>query len=325
MQGETALFLLLANIEFGDGKTCPCSRGTLPCNHETVECCFILVRLVIGRPVSLGKPAVLLFMWLDMPVAPLHVHLLPNLVDASELRGGVVVVIDVLRATTTIAHAFHAGIQSIYPVGEIPVALTLAEELKRSGEAVLLGGERDSVTIPGFDLGNSPTEYSWDRCHDHILVFTTTNGTRALLHSRHAERVMTAGFVNFSAACELLLEEKRPIHFLCAGTNGQVTLEDTLLAGAFISALVPFKPAMMNDSARLAWDVFEGHGLVLDEAFKLSAGGAQLIESGFGDDLVSACAVDRLILVPEVRYDGKQRLYLEVGSVGLERRLWPGK
>src|SRR5215217_4036265 len=94
----------------------------------------------------------------------LHVHLLPNLVDASDLRGGVAVVIDVLRATTTIAYAFHAGITAVYPVGEIPLALSLADELRQSGEAVLLGGERGGVDIPGFDCGNSPKTYQWNKC-----------------------------------------------------------------------------------------------------------------------------------------------------------------
>ncbi|HQR06480.1 MAG TPA: 2-phosphosulfolactate phosphatase [Gemmatales bacterium] len=260
-----------------------------------------------------------------MPVAPLQVHLLSNLVEASALRGGVVVVIDVLRATTTMAYAFHAGMQAVYPVGDIPAALTLAEELKNSGEKVLLGGERGGVMISGFDCGNSPGDYSWDRCNDHILVFTTTNGTRALLHAQSAERVMTAGFVNFSAVCESLLEETRPIHFLCAGSNGHVALEDTLLAGAFISALIPHKPKAINDSARLAWDAFECHGLVLEEALRLSAGGLQLQSVGLGNDIPLAAAVDRLMIVPETRFDGRQRLYLGIGSVGLERRLWPGK
>lgn len=255
----------------------------------------------------------------------LSVHLLPSLVDASTLRGGVAIVIDVLRATTTMAHAFHAGITSIYPVSEIPAALTLAEELKRSGEEVLLGGERQGLAISGFDMSNSPSDYSWDRCQGKILVFTTTNGTRALLHAQHAARVMTAGFVNFSAVCEALLEEKRPIHFVCAGSNGHVALEDTLLAGAFLAALIPHKPVILNDSARLAWDTFECHGLVLNEALRLSAGGAHLQSLGLREDIEWASMVDRLMIVPETRRDGKDRLYLEIASIGLERRLWPGK
>ena len=197
--------------------------------------------------------------------------------------------------------------------------------MKRCGEAVLLGGEREGLPISGFDMGNSPGEYSWDRCQGHILVFTTTNGTRALLHAWQVDRVMTAGFVNFSAVCETLLEEKRPIHFLCAGSQGHVSLEDTVLAGAFLAALTPHKAVAMNDSARLAWDTFECHGLVLPEALRVSAGGAHLTSLGLQEDLQWAASVDRLMIVPETRRDGKDRLYLEIGSIGIERRLWPGK
>ncbi|HMO35637.1 MAG TPA: 2-phosphosulfolactate phosphatase [Gemmatales bacterium] len=222
----------------------------------------------------------------------LQVHLLPGLVEPAVFQGSVVVVIDVLRAT---------------------------------GEAVILGGEREAIRIPGFDLGNSPQEYSWDKCQGKTLIFTTTNGTRALLQAQPADKLITAGFVNFSAVCEVLLEEKRPVHFLCAGTQGHISLEDTLLAGAFLAALVPHRKDVMNDSARLAWDTFEGHGLVISEALKLSAGGRQLAQEGLGEDIEWAAQVDRLMLVPEVRYDGIKRMYLQIGSVGLERRLWPGK
>jgi 2-phosphosulfolactate phosphatase len=255
----------------------------------------------------------------------LQVHLLPSLVESAALADGVVVVIDVLRATTTLAHAFHAGINSVYPVAEIPLALTLAEELRASGEEVLLGGERDGVALPGFDFGNSPIEYSWERCQGRILVFTTTNGTRALLHARSAARLLTAGFVNFSAVCEMLLEERRPVHLLCAGSNGHISLEDSLLAGSFVAALHFERELELNDSARLAWDTFEGHGLLLEEALKRSMGGRHLLRIGLGEDIPLCASVDHLMLVPEVRYDGKGRLFLQIGSVGLERRLWPGK
>lgn len=257
--------------------------------------------------------------------AQLQVHLLPSLVDAATLQGGVAIVIDVLRATTTIVHAFHAGVTHVYPLADIPASLSLADEFRQSGESVILGGERGGVAVSGFDLGNSPLEYSWDKCQGKMLIFSTTNGTRALLHAKAAEKIVTASFVNFSAVCETLLEEKRPIHFICAGSNGHVALEDTLLAGAFLAALLPHRPVPMNDSARLAWDAFECHGLVLTEALKLSAGGMHLQSIGLGDDIDLCAEVDRLMLVPEVRYDGKQRPYLEVGSIGIERRLWPGK
>jgi 2-phosphosulfolactate phosphatase len=259
------------------------------------------------------------------PVAALNVHLVPHLVDPVALRGGVAVVIDVLRATTTIAHALHAGISAIYPVGEIPAALALAEEFQKLGETVLMGGERDGVPVAGFDLGNSPQLYVWDRCQGRKLILTTTNGTRALLHAAAAARVLTAGFVNFSAVCETLLPETRPLHFLCAGTSGDVTLEDTLLAGAFIAALVPHKPLTLNDSARLAWDTFDCHGLVLEEALRISGGGKVLESAGCRLDLAHCARVDHLLLVPELRRDPQGRPFLEIGSIGLQRRLWPGK
>jgi 2-phosphosulfolactate phosphatase len=255
----------------------------------------------------------------------LHVHLLPHLVEPATIRDGVVVVIDVLRATTTIAAALHAGITSIYPVGEIPLAMSLAEEFSNRGESVLLGGERGGIAIPGFDFDNSPCAYDWNKCQGKKLILTTTNGTGALLRVSQAARITTAAFVNFSAVCETILQESRPIHFVCAGTHGDITLEDTMLAGAFIAALVPHKPVVMNDCARLAWDTFECHGLLLEEALRLSAGGKVVEKAGCQADIQFAAQVDRIMLVPQARRDERQRMFLEVGSIGLERKLWPGK
>ena len=96
---------------------------------------------------------------------------------------------------------------------------------------VLLGGERGGKPLPGFDLGNSPREYTGKVCKGNTLVLTTTNGTRALLRAAEAERVLVAAFVNYSAVCEQLRQDARPVHIVCAGTEGEVSLEDTLLAG----------------------------------------------------------------------------------------------
>jgi 2-phosphosulfolactate phosphatase len=210
-------------------------------------------------------------------------------------------------------------------VGEIPLALSLAEELSHAGETALLGGERDGSGIPGFDFDNSPCAFAWDKCQGKKLILTTTNGTTALLRVGQAARVTTGAFVNFSAVCETLLQESRPIHFVCAGTHGHITLEDTLLAGAFIAALVPNKPVVMNDCARLAWDTFDCHGLLLEEALKLSAGGKVVERVGCQADIQFAAQVDRIMLVPQARRDEQGRMFLEVGSIGLEHKLWPGK
>ncbi|HEX4589449.1 MAG TPA: 2-phosphosulfolactate phosphatase, partial [Gemmataceae bacterium] len=134
---------------------------------------------------------------------PVQVHLLPSLVPADGLAGGLAIVIDVLRATTVIVHALAAGCRSVIPCGEIEEAKRRAAELRREGK-VLLAGERHGQPIPGFDLGNSPGEFTCKVCKDAALVMTTTNGTRALLRAAEAERVLAAAFVNFSAVCEQL-------------------------------------------------------------------------------------------------------------------------
>jgi 2-phosphosulfolactate phosphatase len=264
-----------------------------------------------------------------------EVHLLPHLVTPEHLQGGVAAVIDVLRATTTIVHALAAGCTSVIPVAEVDEARRKAAELEGR---VLLGGERGGQPIAGFQLGNSPGEYTPLVCQGSTLVFTTTNGTRALLQSAAAERSLLAAFVNFSAVCEQLLKETRPIHLICAGTRDEVTLEDALLAGALVEVLCQgtcqpppqrarksvSKPAerniVLNDSARLAWDCFEHHGLVLEQAFRLSRGGLHLASLGYEADLTAAAAIDQFMLVPELRRDP---LRVEVGAIGMVRRRWP--
>jgi 2-phosphosulfolactate phosphatase len=247
-----------------------------------------------------------------------QVHLLPGLAPAGCLAGGVAVVIDVLRATTTIIHALAAGCTAVRPCAEVEEARALAGEM-RAGR-VILGGERDGVPLRGFDLGNSPREYTLEVCRGSTVVLTTTNGTRALLRAAEAARVLVAGFVNYSAVCEQLRQEARPLHILCAGTGGAVTLEDTLLAGALIEFLCETGPARINDSARLAWDCFEHHGQCLAGALEISQGGSHLRALGYEEDIRAAARVDQFHLVPELRHDP---LRVEVGTVGIVTSYWP--
>src|SRR3954451_18736813 len=102
---------------------------------------------------------------------PLRVHLAPRLVEPSALTGGFVLVVDLLRASTTIVHALAAGAASVVPCAEINEAKSTAAAIP----GALLGGERAGVRIEGFDLGNSPAEYTPDRVRGRTIVFTTTN------------------------------------------------------------------------------------------------------------------------------------------------------
>jgi 2-phosphosulfolactate phosphatase len=184
---------------------------------------------------------------------------------------------------------------------------------------VLLGGERSGKPLTGFDLGNSPREYTCKVCRGSTLVMTTTNGTRALLKAAGATRTLLAGFVNYSAVCEQLRQDARPLHIICAGTEGRVTLEDTLLAGAFLDFLSDVFEICLNDAARLAWDSFDTHGRVLLGALEISHGGANLRRLGYDEDIKAAAQVDLFNIVPELRRDP---LRVEVGAVGIVKSHW---
>lgn len=246
-----------------------------------------------------------------------HVHLLPELAPVGRLAGGVAVVIDVLRATTTIVYALAAGCREIRPCADVDEARHVASELPAG--KVLLAGERGGLPLEGFDLGNSPREFTAKSCAGQIVVLTTTNGTRALVRAAESERVLVAAFVNFSAVCEQLRHERRPVQILCAGYEGEPAIEDILLAGAMVDCICDEEDVRLNDSARLAWDAFENHGQVLQGAFEIAKGGAHLISLGFAADIAAALEIDKFTLVPELYRDP---LRLEVGSVGIVKSCW---
>jgi 2-phosphosulfolactate phosphatase len=249
---------------------------------------------------------------------PVRVHLVPSLAPPGAFVGGIAVVIDVLRATTTIVHALAAGCAAVIPCAEVDEAKQTAAGL-RPGK-VILGGERSGKLIAGFDLGNSPREYTAKACKKATLVFTTTNGTRAILRGAEAERVLIAAFVNYSAVCELLRTDARAVHIVCAGCDGAPALEDTLLAGALVDFLCDQQEIHLNDSARLAWDAFENHGRVLRGALEVGTHGAHLIELGYHADIRAAADVDRFFLVPELRRDP---LRIERAAAGIVQSHWP--
>ncbi len=246
-----------------------------------------------------------------------HVHLTPALVPVAQLAGGVAVVIDVFRSSTTIVHALAAGCQAVRPVEEVEDARRLAGALPAG--KVLLAGERGGRPLSGFDLGNSPGEFTAARCRDLTVILTTSNGTRALVLAAAAERVLVGAFVNFSALCDQLYTDLRPIHLLCAGEAGAVALEDTLFAGAVVSFLCEDGPALLNDGARVAWDCFERHGKVLEGALAVGSGGARLRRLGYHDDIRAAARVDAFALVPELR---REPIRVEVGAVGIATGHW---
>lgn len=245
----------------------------------------------------------------DSPPPRVCTALLPDLIAPQTLFGRTAVVVDVLRASTTIVHALSAGAKAVIPCLEVEAARRrkreLLAELQTTGDTtpVRSGGERGGVAIDGFDLGNSPTEYTRDQVANSLIVFTTTNGTRALECCRDAARSTLIGcFANLSTVLDHLANQPT-IAIVCAGTNGAVTREDVLFAGALATQLVR-EPDEADDSTRLAIDAWRtARQRALADQLAETQGGRNLIRLGKSDDLPVAAAVDSHPVLPRLEGD----------------------
>jgi 2-phosphosulfolactate phosphatase len=168
-----------------------------------------------------------------MPGQPsLYTSLSPALLHLYDLSNSVTVIIDVFRATSTIAAALHNGAKAIIPVDSVPRAIEISKNID-----CIAAGERDGMIAAGLEHGNSPLEYHREFIENRILVLTTTNGTR-LLHmalEKNADTIISGSFPNLSAVCDFILSQKKNVILGCAGWKDRFNLEDTLFAGAVIS------------------------------------------------------------------------------------------
>lgn len=214
----------------------------------------------------------------------LHTSLSPALLHLYDLSNTVVVIIDVFRATSTIASALYNGARCVIPVDSVPKAIEISRNI-----GGIAAGERDGKIAEGLLHGNSPLEYGRDFIQDKTLVLTTTNGTR-LLHmalERGAETVISGTFPNLSAVCEYLASEKRNVVLGCAGWKDRFNLEDTLFAGAVISR-VKKHFTIHCDSSLMAETMYEKHRHDLE---------------GFAPSLTHYHRlVDRFGLIEDIRY-----------------------
>jgi len=246
------------------------------------------------------------------------VHYLPHFVAEADLAGSVVIVVDLLRASTTICQALAAGAKCIVPSVEVDETFAKAAQYDRS--EILLGGERGGERIDGFDLGNSPADYTAEEVFGRIVLFTTTNGTKALAHARLAEHVLIGAAVNRQAVAGAVHSAER-VDILCAGTGGKVTREDLLAAGAIASQLTAqVKNCRLNEWAGAAgreWQELLTTARALSrtpsEQFAIelrdTLGGKNLLALGYNDDLKFSAQLDIYDVVPELdRASGQIRL-----------------
>ena len=217
-----------------------------------------------------------------------------------DVQGRVVAVIDVLRASTTIAAALMNGARTIIPMESPDDVVTRSKQFER-GE-ILLAGERRMKKMDGFDLGNSPLEHTREAVEGQTVLLTTTNGTKALLAVQGARDVVVASYVNLTAVSAMLRGAVRggaDLTLVCAGQDRQFALEDAACAGRYVHSVSKRLSGLdVNDAALAASLIDRKYGDNLMRLFNTAAHGRALAAAGFGADLIACAAVDSYPVIP---------------------------
>lgn len=232
----------------------------------------------------------------------LDVYWTPTEVERAMLHDRVVVVIDVLRAATSVAVAIANGARAILPTESTEDALRLVRSLGR--DETLLCGERQGVRIEGFDLGNSPAEFGPALVRNRILVMTTTNGTRALMTASGSRLAFVAAFVNLDAVARAVTALDEDVVILCAGRQGAVSADDALCAGLIVAEsieLLGHLPVDLNDGALAALALARQHGTDLAAFLRRTEAGRALDQIGRAGDIEFCARRDTVPELPVLR------------------------
>jgi 2-phosphosulfolactate phosphatase len=250
----------------------------------------------------------------------IDVYLTQSLInDDLFLKDKNVVVVDVLRATTTITVALANGAREIIPAESVTIAARISKGLGKS----LLCGERNGIIVEGFNLGNSPFEYSSEKIKDKSLIFSTTNGTLSITKSRLAKSCVLGSFVNLLKTVEHIKSLEGDIIILCSGKLNTFCIEDAVCTGLIINNLLETEKDKyeLNDSAYaclklgkiLATKVGKPSSEKILGMLKESEHGKYLTELGFGEDLKICSEIDSYPHLP-VYYNGTIKLPEKIES-----------
>jgi 2-phosphosulfolactate phosphatase len=225
----------------------------------------------------------------------LHTVLSPKLLDIYDVSNSIVVIIDVFRATSTIATALHNGAEKIIPVDNVEKCIAIGNATPNS----ITAGERDGKVIEGLQYGNSPAEYSVDFIKGKTLVLTTTNGTK-LLHmaiNKGASDIITGSFPNLSAVCKYLIEQNKNVYLGCSAWKDRFNLEDTLFAGAVIDR-VKEHFLIHCDSSLMAEQMYQLHKNDMPQFIKNTTHWHRLAKHGLEKDMEFCVTIDAANVLP---------------------------
>lgn len=230
----------------------------------------------------------------SIPAKLIDVCLSPDLIHLYPIEDRVVVVVDILRATSCMVTALAHGVTSLRPVAHLDECRAL------SAQEHIISGERNGERVDGFDLGNSPFEYMSEELIGKKIAFTTTNGTQAIDKVRHAREVIIGSFLNLTAVASYLRTQENNVLIVCAGWKGKVNLEDTLFAGALIHMLTDdFTPEC--DAPKMARYLYEQARPDLQSFLKDASHVRRLNRLHIEKDIAFCLECDRYDVVPVLR------------------------
>lgn len=227
----------------------------------------------------------------------MNIHVLLSLLNVDELyyTNKTTVVIDVLRATSVICKALDSGAKDIIPVSSVDFAM----KLSGNAQHTLLCGERNTKMIEGFNLGNSPLEYTAENVNGKSIILFTTNGSKAILKAKFSENLLTCSFNNLSAIVRHLHELDNDVEILCAGSNGMFCIEDTVCAGKLISELTKLKDnIVISDSGRACMVLNNEFGKDVSRMLSECEHGKLLTENKFNDDIEYCSNINSCSVIP---------------------------
>lgn len=224
------------------------------------------------------------------------VCLSPYLYPVYHKEDTIVVVIDILRATSAMCTAFHYGVDKIIPVATVEEAA----EYKRQG--FLVGAERNGIALDGFDFGNSPFSYTTEKIKGQTIVISTTNGTQAIESARKAYKVVIGAFTNITALCNWLKIQDRSILLLCSGWKNRFNLEDTLFAGAVADRLLKNTDLFISGDGALSASYL--YQAAQDNPYKYlrnSSHAERLAAMGLKKDIKYCFSLDQTTVIPVLK------------------------
>lgn len=233
----------------------------------------------------------------------LSVFFTPVGLTQQDIAGKPVLVVDILRTTTSVVAALGNGAKAVLPAATAEEGVRLAANLEK--DAVVTAGERRMERIEGFALGNSPLEMEGDTVTGKTIVLSTTNGAPTIVAAEAGKPVLVAAATNFGAAVERAREIFRDTGefvILCAGREKRFALEDAYAAGRFAQALIPGRQrrsAELDDAAIAALELVRRYGDKWKNAILASAAARELKSKGFKADVAAATELDKYSIVPE--------------------------